>query len=167
MSRNSSQGSSPLSRGIPGCSGAWRAEGGIIPALAGNTVSSRVTLMLSSGSSPLSRGIRQRLPPQVLPLRIIPALAGNTPVRVWMRGAVRDHPRSRGEYRHGCDLDHSTSGSSPLSRGIRVTVWRNPDHIRIIPALAGNTTGTPARTSCASDHPRSRGEYEILMYWCS
>ena len=50
-------------------------------------------------------------------------------------------------------------GSSPLSRGIPRQRCIHQQPLRIIPALAGNTT--PARYAHSSwpDHPRSRGEY--------
>ena len=72
----------------------------------------------------------------------------------------RDHPRSRGEYTLGTSSTFAASGSSPLSRGIRASFGLDTVLARIIPALAGNTSGTPEKTSCASDHPRSRGEYD-------
>ena len=50
-------------------------------------------------------------------------------------------------------------GSSPLSRGIRRKDPTSEHQPRIIPALAGNTSGNPAGTNSSRDHPRSRGEY--------
>ena len=120
------RGSSPLSRGIRGGHHAARGRGGIIPALAGNTVVERTERDLvedhprsrgeyhpegvrvgdDCGSSPLSRGIRRPLSPPCPTSRIIPALAGNTH---WDRAVYceqKDHPRSRGEY---------TSGNPPAS----------------------------------------------------
>ena len=51
------------------------------------------------------------------------------------------------------------TGSSPLSRGIRVPVWKPTFSVRIIPALAGNTGCQNSRGAHRRDHPRSRGEY--------
>ena len=172
-------GSSPLSRGIPVRDVITSTRAGIIPALAGNTpvilrvwVTPRdhpcsrgeyVACMARGanphGSSPLSRGIRD---PTVLAgpsRRIIPALAGNTHSEGSNSQNPRDHPRSRGEYPLGTPRWLRPYGSSPLSRGIR----DRPPHHRafpgIIPALAGNTSPSAARTRAMSDHPRSRGEY--------
>ena len=50
-------------------------------------------------------------------------------------------------------------GSSPLSRGIRGKIEDIYVGLRIIPALAGNTSLLPARGVTSTDHPRSRGEY--------
>ena len=53
----------------------------------------------------------------------------------------------------------TTTGSSPLSRGIRCDRINYVRVLRIIPALAGNTHSPSQRTRDAGDHPRSRGEY--------
>ena len=54
-------------------------------------------------------------------------------------------------------------GSSPLSRGIPRHHRIRQHTQRIIPALAGNTRrGFPGCTS-GEDHPRSRGEYKLLL----
>ena len=50
-------------------------------------------------------------------------------------------------------------GSSPLARGLRKRRGAGRVGRGIIPARAGFTTGTPARSSRATDHPRSRGVY--------
>ena len=51
------------------------------------------------------------------------------------------------------------TGSSPLSRGIRLAGRGPGAHRRIIPALAGNTRCRRRPFSASTDHPRSRGEY--------
>ena len=173
------QGSSPLSRGIP-CSRSQRPRRtGIIPALAGNTCCSRAgrpersdhprsrgeyvaadwALVRRVGSSPLSRGIRLGFGAVGDPVRIIPALAGNTPPSTPVRPEERDHPRSRGEYARRQARRSSYSGSSPLSRGIPDRPPRRLPRPRIIPALAGNTSGSEVGHGRRPDHPRSRGEY--------
>ena len=113
------------------------------------------------GSSPLARGLPR---PGVIISRarwIIPARAGFTEPISRPSATVRDHPRSRGVY---CDCgrfvaaqkDHprsrgvyvapqkdsrADSGSSPLARGLRQTIWIGPRRLRIIPARAGFTYG--------------------------
>ena len=172
-------GSSPLSRGIHAVARWNGMAAGIIPALAGNTRAHHLHRLpgedhprsrgeyavyleqnwYTQGSSPLSRGI---LPPQVshiLARRIIPALAGNTPRLMRPRAILRDHPRSRGEYRPAIAHNAETDGSSPLSRGIPTLRVRSARRQRIIPALAGNTPMQPSRSNPGPDHPRSRGEY--------
>ena len=115
---------------------------------------------VKGGSSPLSRGIRQRHTMGVRHPGIIPALAGNTPRRPSLPGRSWDHPRSRGEYNGLAGIDSYRSGSSPLSRGIPAPGCSMRTLIRIIPALAGNTTTPPPYLFAATDHPRSRGEYD-------
>ena len=154
----------------------------IIPALAGNTsfelhfqftttdhprsrgeyAATTINYLNGQGSSPLSRGIPPRGMVEVRDGRIIPALAGNTITLQPSAVRHRDHPRSRGEYGSSSLVSWMHSGSSPLSRGIRVRVLLQPIYHRIIPALAGNTT-CPVRTfNDDQDHPRSRGEYHLF-----
>ena len=173
------EGSSPLSRGIRLWSPPHGGAVGIIPALAGNTVPLQEVTVTNGGSSPLSRGIPTPLtvssvkgessplsrgilvrePHGFVRERIIPALAGNTIRTLRRSSASRDHPRSRGEYLAAGQQLHNPQGSSPLSRGIRAGHGRAGRRVRIIPALAGNTTTSHRPASTSRDHPRSRGEY--------
>ena len=92
--------------------------------------------------------------------RIIPALAGNTSPVLNSATGTKDHPRSRGEYA-GYVLGILTStGSSPLSRGIQFGVPTGQRLCGIIPALAGNTCAPVESRRRPTDHPRSRGEYD-------
>ena len=72
--------------------------------------------------------------------RIIPALAGNTSLLDPPNNSDPDHPRSRGEY--SCPHAEMTRRKDhPRSRGeyeAKALASGNP--LRIIPALAGNTT---------------------------
>ena len=111
------------------------------------------------GSSPLSRGIQLILVTPQINERIIPALAGNTRGLPAPPEPHQDHPRSRGEYVWVARTDMPPLGSSPLSRGIRRSVPAWLDVHGIIPALAGNTTGSLPPSFSPEDHPRSRGEY--------
>ena len=173
-------GSSPLSRGIHLHVAGRGLQSRIIPALAGNTcdllkmstrctdhprsrgeyISTSLAEDYRAGSSPLSRGIHtaERLADSVG--GIIPALAGNTHGGGLWRVRGGDHPRSRGEYSAAVTGAIGSSGSSPLSRGIRVCDDSSFPAGGIIPALAGNTTGWRELTATDRDHPRSRGEYE-------
>ena len=176
-------GSSPLSRGILRPSAGRREVRRIIPALAGNTTPcqsveatpsdhprsrgeyctcSQVSA-LAMGSSPLSRGIRARPATGSGSRRIIPALAGNTLAAAALAWAGGDHPRSRGEYAAQAASDAVRAGSSPLSRGILPAPGWLAHQGRIIPALAGNTSGLDACITGLRDHPRSRGEYDLLQ----
>ena len=172
-------GSSPLSRGILSIPSDLPPVVRIIPALAGNTMGvvlevvgdqdhprsrgeyvwPEVRNLDYSGSSPLSRGIRRCGLCCGVCGGIIPALAGNTLSWAFSRLRGGDHPRSRGEYPIRIAGLFPVPGSSPLSRGIRLSS-ASPQRLgRIIPALAGNTCRVQSRCWLLWDHPRSRGEY--------
>ena len=114
-----------------------------------------------SGSSPLARGLRAGLLLPLTPAGIIPARAGFTVYRSARARRTTDHPRSRGVY---VDLalyrDHY-DGSSPLARGLQSIRRTNDAIVGIIPARAGFTNASSRTTSSRSDHPRSRGVYNM------
>ena len=74
-----------------------------------------------------------------------------------------DHPRSRGEYASVPVSLIRWCGSSPLSRGIHLDQSLIQALHRIIPALAGNTMAWINKGPFPRDHPRSRGEYFLLL----
>ena len=135
-----SDGSSPLSRGIPGDQTALSPCERIIPALAGNTLRIRKRPN-TSRDHPRSRGEYD-------------AASSSA-------SASSDHPRSRGEYSSASWFVRWVEGSSPLSRGIQDWSGTIVKKIRIIPALAGNTCNEPRVFYPGGDHPRSRGEYPV------
>ena len=152
---------------------------GIIPACAGNTIRgsfvccrfrdhprmcgehSRMAMMRSmkAGSSPHVRGTPER-PWSARPRPgIIPACAGNTAISGMARTAARDHPRMCGEH-DGEEPDWETEpGSSPHVRGTPDLRGKLVDHLRIIPACAGNTNRSMQSRTNAGDHPRMCGEH--------
>ena len=111
------------------------------------------------GSSPLARGLRDRGPCGRACLRIIPARAGFTRSSPPGPGRSEDHPRSRGVYSRNQLATVSMVGSSPLARGLRDVGDDRWGAAGIIPARAGFTTWSRARTCIPTDHPRSRGVY--------
>ena len=152
-------GSSPLSRGIRGAVPSGTGRGGIIPALAGNTVRGG-PVAWATADHPRSRGEYPTGSVQAFAEgRIIPALAGNTGWEAHGLFLPGDHPRSRGEYALRWVFSDSLGGSSPLSRGIPCSSSQIDACGWIIPALAGNTCRPPRWRLGPQDHPRSRGEY--------
>ena len=173
------RGSSPLARGLRRNGGEPRHISGIIPARAGFTTTddrnppggadhprsrgvygeNGQDTPVRVGSSPLARGLLgvPRLHPQ--DLRIIPARAGFTRREppTWRPGA--DHPRSRGVYRTPSVGSCSTSGSSPLARGLPRRDSGERGQVGIIPARAGFTVLHEIGRDEKADHPRSRGVY--------
>ena len=154
-----SLGSSPLARGLPrrirSSSSLWW----IIPARAGFTPCAGVRAPPRAGSSPLARGLHQRLRVGVDDVGIIPARAGFTGSSRTRLSLRTDHPRSRGVYVPSAVDTGSTSGSSPLARGLLSPTGFGVGWPRIIPARAG-FTGPQGNPLCRpTDHPRSRGVY--------
>ena len=132
-------GSSPLARGLHS-NVLWNAPpAGTIPARAGFTSRTRSTRTGRSdhprsrgvyrtgswsrrrrrGSSPLARGLQVLLTPVQLVGRIIPARAGFTSWHDRVSFLYWDHPRSRGVYGAGENVEQFLDGSSPLARGLR------------------------------------------------
>ena len=72
---------------------------------------------------------------------------------------IKDHPRSRGVYRHGHRPSLRRGGSSPLARGLLQFGSRTSSSRRIIPARAGFTCVGRIGVLGVKDHPRSRGVY--------
>ena len=112
-------GSSPLARGLPTPTEKNASVKGIIPARAGFTPARVLTISEVAGSSPLARGLHGRLIIPASRRRIIPARAGFTRSPRARRSWATDHPRSRGVYSAGTRCVPTTSGSSPLARGLR------------------------------------------------
>ena len=119
--------------------------------------------MFDDGSSPLTRGKPCLALLACICLRLIPAHAGKTacrPSTTWSWGA---HPRSRGENSLALPRARQRRGSSPLTRGKRVS--RSPLTRRrgLIPAHAGKTRHGRQTWVDPGAHPRSRGENPGLI----
>ena len=135
--RGARAGSSPHTRGAPGCGLVQVAGEGIIPAYAGSTSSiasptrsardhprirgehSMYSNLRTAarGSSPHTRGAPVVRVAECVLVRIIPAYAGSTDAWSSRRMTQADHPRIRGE--HDTPLTNVTpfTGSSPHTRG--------------------------------------------------
>ena len=133
-------GSSPLARGLLAGAAVRAGGGGIIPARAGFTPTTRAPSGRAAGSSPLARGLRRGMDGHPHLLRIIPARAGFTPTRSPAPRATPDHPRSRGVYPGALAAARSRPGSSPLARGLRLAHGGGTVLRGIIPARAGFTS---------------------------
>ena len=105
---------------------------GVYPGLADDVLG-------DGGSSPLARGLHRSDSRLRLGLGIIPARAGFTYRTCSVASSCRDHPRSRGVYRLIRLSKTLRMGSSPLARGLRVTMVSWKIIGRIIPARAGFT----------------------------
>ena len=188
--RGARVGSSPLARGTRAAGRASRWSGRFIPARAGNTrwltkerprssVHPRsrgehreelIQRRRAAGSSPLARGTRGTARTARAANRFIPARAGNTMWSSISTAAPTVHPRSRGEHFWPAPGAALVAGSSPLARGTRLRPRERCGWGRFIPARAGNTAPSPAASTDAAVHPRSRGEHpmEPVVRWrCS
>ena len=152
-------GSSPLARGLRCPRSSPHQSGRIIPARAGFTHFRRpradvhwdhprsrgvyaivvVGPRAQVGSSPLARGLLLGTKGTCSRGRIIPARAGFTADHAKHGLAKGDHPRSRGVYAPGPAGQKWVPGSSPLARGLRVSVRAAWKVRGIIPARAGFT----------------------------
>ena len=152
-------GSSPLTRGKPNHDVGWRDQPRLIPAHAGKTreifsfarhygahprsrgenPAEGTDRELDAGSSPLTRGKRAERLAVVQHEGLIPAHAGKTGDLVKAYNLDKAHPRSRGENAGGTPGKAPVGGSSPLTRGKRVTGCPQLRADRLIPAHAGKT----------------------------
>ena len=152
-------GSSPHTRGAPGCRGRRPSPCRIIPAYAGSTScrypaprspadhprirgehdARSVQGPFNTGSSPHTRGAPLRRRPSRHRRRIIPAYAGSTAGPSGRRPSPGDHPRIRGEHQLKNGGTAANQGSSPHTRGARLLDPRRCGAVRIIPAYAGST----------------------------
>ena len=111
------------------------------------------------GSSPHTRGARRHWPARRTRSRIIPAYAGSTSAAAASCLRLWDHPRIRGEHCCWGALVFPPGGSSPHTRGARITKVVGWVAERIIPAYAGSTHAVERARIEGPDHPRIRGEH--------
>ena len=176
-------GSSPLTRGKQSDSWNLPSLGGLIPAHAGKTCSTRHTSHHAGahprsrgenflrgldgsgrrGSSPLTRGkLAGRIIAEDIP-GLIPAHAGKTKPRNLNETPGWAHPRSRGENMPHIVATACAAGSSPLTRGKPRKGRIRPHGIGLIPAHAGKTNTTSRQSPARRAHPRSRGENQVAL----
>ena len=150
-------GSSPRVRGKRSRSCPPRTRRRIIPARAGQTQTAFQNMEKGVGSSPRVRGKRRASAPSLYSRRIIPARAGQT-------GLMARHPLHRPDHPRACGANPGLEGprawyygSSPRVRGKRRRTTRCNRPARIIPARAGQTSGTTRPGGREPDHPRACG----------
>ena len=111
-----------------------------------------------AGSSPLTRGKHRPDQAAGADHRLIPAHTGKTRRSRGGASGHAAHPRSRGENAWVVGGFSVAGGSSPLTRGKRSPLPRPLRRLRLIPAHAGKTSPSAARSPKPRAHPRSRGE---------
>ncbi len=166
------RGARPRPRRVPG-------RRGIIPACAGSTRpaargrgrprdhprvrgehdSRNTSPAAYQGPSPRARGA-PRLYPRAGPVPgTIPACAGSTKLNQYLRDAIRDHPRVRGEHTIRHPATSTNVGPSPRARGARGGHGAGGGRRGTIPACAGSTGVRCSVRLWTGDHPRVRGEH--------
>ncbi len=91
--------------------------------------------------------------------RLIPAHAGNTAQLAAAGYFPPAHPRACGEHFSVSGGAASSGGSSPRTRGTQRCQGEGDPHGRLIPAHAGNTTGSASGRRDRTAHPRACGEH--------
>ena len=170
-------GSSPRMRGKQIASIARLLSHRIIPAHAGQTLSTSGQFSVptdhpracganvgkifdwvhSPGSSPRMRGKPVTLSSVVGGFRIIPAHAGQTTKQNSRNISTQDHPRACGANILGGATGLHARGSSPRMRGKHMRVLHPQLASRIIPAHAGQTADSQTEYAVYADHPRACG----------
>ena len=116
------------------------------------------------GSSPRVRGAREGATGAGDAAGIIPACAGSTLHDCPPECNAGDHPRVCGEHQVRVDGAEQDEGSSPRARGAPGAPIAAAGRGRIIPACAGSTRSPAQPARWASDHPRVRGEHDVLLH---
>ena len=129
------------------------------PRIRGEHSSTYGRRIVGTGSSPHTRGARGRCHDRLPAPWIIPAYAGSTRRSAAPRTRTPDHPRIRGEHTGWPSTSWRWKGSSPHTRGARLSRRARRRRGRIIPAYAGSTPYFLLIFSQAWDHPRIRGEH--------
>ena len=120
------------------------------------------SLNIMMGSPPLARGTVYRVARLGRFGGITPACAGNSSQIPHCRYQHQDHPRLRGEQINTAHLLQNTRGSPPLARGAASDNLYMLLHRRITPACAGNSLVGQVIYQLHWDHPRLRGEQDII-----
>ena len=118
--------------------------------------------MSSNGSPPHTRGILPISEKNRCIRGITPAHAGNTSSICKRPSTPWDHPRTRGEYCVNAIVEIIKEGSPPHTRGIPEGIATIDVELGITPAHAGNTTCHQKMVADQWDHPRTRGEYNLV-----
>ena len=160
-------GSSPRGRGKPPIPAKVRGRKGLIPARAGKTparprwrhrpaahpraggenYNTEIELLPGYGSSPRGRGKLQAVDRLRGHTRLIPARAGKTLAPPRAPDTAPAHPRAGGENPRRALPAPFAAGSSPRGRGKRSPSGTRSSRSRLIPARAGKTPCSKARSA--------------------
>ena len=74
------------------------------------------------------------------------------------------YPRWRGEHLSSLEKLTDVTGLSPLARGTQLRVLQRVEHLRFIPAGAGNTAHHEPSAAARAVYPRWRGEHSSARH---
>ena len=155
-------GSSPRMRGTPEL--IWQRFGDdrIIPAHAGNSSATAVS-MLTEPDHPRACGeLCRTLSVGCIANGSSPRMRGTRTMRRSSSRTSTDHPRACGELSPSGALCAALYGSSPRMRGTLDVDRLFGGALRIIPAHAGNSCAAPSAIPPSPDHPRACGELFVV-----
>ena len=92
---------------------------------------------------------------------ITPACAGKSTQSSGIKPETRDHPRLCGEKFHQSEEVTGRMGSPPPVRGKVPDSFIRSSILRITPACAGKSLGSPGQHTGNQDHPRLCGEKRL------
>ena len=130
---------------------------GAYPRSRGATCASIAPRHALEGLSPLARGNHSCSALDASAVGPIPARAGQPPHCASHAHGHRAYPRSRGATASARRARASQTGLSPLARGNRARIKRNPPGQGPIPARAGQPSVTAEDLRALGAYPRSRG----------
>ena len=154
-------------RFIPACAGNARqaykgyAKHSVHPRVCGERSCRIINGLFENGSSPRVRGTPAQLLSGLIALRFIPACAGNAITIICDRLRLSVHPRVCGERNRFIGYGLNPRGSSPRVRGTRLHKLIQSNHVRFIPACAGNALPSNSFQVQRSVHPRVCGERPV------
>ena len=128
------------------------------PRAGGENVNRLVGRRAVDGSSPRGRGKPSQRSRALVSRRLIPARAGKTVAALAGVGLTAAHPRAGGENGQRRRQAGNAGGSSPRGRGKRGSAETYKQVGRLIPARAGKTASSCARSRSRAAHPRAGGE---------
>ena len=133
------------------------------PRTRGEKYSATRTLSPKRGSPPHTRGKARENALKPLHDRITPAHAGKSKVRKQPDRNKGDHPRTRGEKCRKEPFPPRFVGSPPHTRGKALIYVSSSSVSGITPAHAGKSYADLAIEKAAEDHPRTRGEKNLVQ----
>ena len=152
-------GSSPRERGARSCICRDRFLVRLIPARAGSTRVSEMSIRKPS-AHPRASGEHRVAVPSGLPLSgSSPRERGAHGLRPVLGPLRLAHPRASGEHQVDPEPGPQGAGSSPRERGARTLPGLTSRVSRLIPARAGSTSSATGRRQPTPAHPRASGEH--------